>query len=114
MRVPTPTRALPRTLRGRLIAGLLVLLAVAGATVGLVTYLAVQKSLVRELTNNLQTATGLTYDCFHPNGDVGTTGRPGSADPDAAGDTGRPSPTDAPSPAANPVPGSLSQCQGLG
>ena len=108
MRVPSPSRALPRTLRGRLIAGLLVLLTVACATVGVVTYLAVQNSLARELSNNLQTATGLAYDCFHPNGGDGTTGR---SDPDADG----PSPTAAPSPAgANPIPGNLSMCQGLG
>ena len=80
MRVPTPARALPRTLRGRLIAGLLVLLTVACATVGLVTYLAVQDSLARELNNNLQTATSLAYDCFDPNGGPGTAPQPGSAD----------------------------------
>jgi two-component system OmpR family sensor kinase len=104
-------RVLPRTLRGRLIAGLLVLLAVAGATVGVVTYLAVQNSLARELDNNLQTATGLAYDCRHPNGDDGATGRPGSADSDAARGA---SPTGAPPTAgANPIPGNLSMCQGL-
>jgi two-component system OmpR family sensor kinase len=105
-------RVLPRTLSGRLIAGLLVLLAVAGATVGLVTYLAVQRSLARELTNNLQTATGLAYDCYNPGGGQGMTGRPGPGrSPDGAGG---PSPTGAPSPAgANPIPTSLSMCQGL-
>jgi two-component system OmpR family sensor kinase len=111
MRVPTPARALPRTLRGRLIAGLLVLLTVACATVGLVTYLAVQNSLARELNNNLQTATGLAYDCFDPNGGVGIARPPGPADP--AG-TGHPSPASTPPPAgANPIPGNLSMCQGL-
>jgi len=45
---------LPRTLRGRLIAGLVALLAVACAAVGLVTYLAVQGSLSRELNSQLQ------------------------------------------------------------
>src|ERR1700721_2665224 len=91
-------RVVPRTLRGRLIAGLLVLLTVACATVGLVTYLAVQNSLARELNNNLQTATGLAYDCFDPNGGAGIAPRPGSADP--AG-TGHP-PT-----GAHPIPGTL-------
>jgi two-component system OmpR family sensor kinase len=59
-------RVLPRTLRGRLIAGLLALLTAACATVGLVTYLAVQRSLAGELTNDLQTATGLAYQCYNP------------------------------------------------
>jgi two-component system OmpR family sensor kinase len=59
-------RALPRTLRGRLIAGLLALLTAACATVGLVTYLAVQRSLSGELNNDLQTATGLAYQCYNP------------------------------------------------
>ena len=54
----------PRTLRGRLIAGLVALLTVGCATVGLVTYLAVQGTLTSELDNNLQTATGLAYKCW--------------------------------------------------
>jgi two-component system OmpR family sensor kinase len=57
-------RLLPRTLRGRLIAGLMALLAVACAVVGLVTYLAVQKSLSSELNSQLQTATSLAYNCW--------------------------------------------------
>ena len=59
-------RVLPRTLRGRLIAGLLALLTAACATVGVVTYLAVQRSLSDELNNDLQTATGLAYQCYNP------------------------------------------------
>ena len=87
------------------------LLALACATVGVVTYLAVQNSLARELDSNLQTATGLAYDCRHPNGDDGASGQPGSADSDDARGA---SPTVAPSPAgANPTPGNLSTCQGL-
>jgi two-component system, OmpR family, sensor kinase len=101
-------RVVPRTLRGRLIAGLLVLLTVACATVGLVTYLAVQNSLARELNNNLQTATGLAYDCFDPNGGARP---PGPAGPVGAG---HPSPTGAhPAAGAHPIPGNLSMCQGL-
>jgi two-component system, OmpR family, sensor kinase len=111
MRVLPRIRVVPRTLRGRLIAGLLTLLTVACATVGLVTYLAVQNSLARELNNNLQTATGLAYDCFGTNGGAGITRRPGPADPVG---TGHPSPTGAPPQAqANPIPGNLSMCQGL-
>src|SRR6201996_3955094 len=59
-----PRSLLPRTLRGRLIAGLVALLAIGCATVGLVTYLAVQRTLSSEFTNNLQTATGLAYKCW--------------------------------------------------
>lgn len=55
---------LPRTLRGRLIAGLVALLAAACATVGLVTYFAVQGALSHELNGELQTATGLAYNCW--------------------------------------------------
>jgi two-component system, OmpR family, sensor kinase len=111
MSVHPRARVLPRTLRGRLIAGLLVLLALAGSTVGVVTYLAVQNSLTREVDNNLQTATGLAYDCRHPNGDDGTAGQPGPADSDDAREAttiGSPSPA-----AATPIPGNLSLCQGL-
>jgi len=55
---------LPHTLRGRLIAGLVALLAVGCATVGLVTYFAVQGALSRELNGELQTATSLAYNCW--------------------------------------------------
>jgi two-component system OmpR family sensor kinase len=56
--------AFPRTLRGRLITGLVSLLAIACASVGIVTYLAVQGALSRELNANLQSATGLAYNCW--------------------------------------------------
>jgi two-component system OmpR family sensor kinase len=55
---------IPRTLRGRLIAGLVALLAVACATVGLVTYIAVERSLSRELHSQLQTATNTVNQCL--------------------------------------------------
>src|ERR1700746_2939776 len=97
---------LPRTLRGRLIAGLVALLAVGCATVGLVTYFAVQGALSRELHGELQTATGLAYKCWEQqyngsgdNGDGGNghahgaAGQPGTSDPDAT-----PSAAAAPSP----------------
>ena len=77
-------RVLPRTLRGRLIAGLLALLTAACATVGLVTYLAVQRSLSSELTNNLRTATGLAYECYNPVGQAPDNDAPGNKTP--AGD----------------------------
>jgi two-component system OmpR family sensor kinase len=59
-----PARVPPRTLRGRLIAGLVALLAIACATVGVVTYLSIQGSLSRELGNQLQTATSLANSCL--------------------------------------------------
>jgi two-component system OmpR family sensor kinase len=59
-----PARVPPRTLRGRLIAGLVALLAIACATVGVVTYFSVQGSLSRELGNQLQTATSLANNCL--------------------------------------------------
>ena len=64
---------MPATLRGRLIAGLVALLAIACATVGLVTYIAAQKALSGALNNELNTATNLAYTCwenqFHANND---------------------------------------------
>jgi two-component system OmpR family sensor kinase len=55
---------MPATLRGRLIAGLVALLAIACATVGLVTYIAAQKALSGALNNELNTATSLAYHCW--------------------------------------------------
>src|ERR1700722_3866662 len=59
------TRKLPpRTLRGRLIAGLVAVLAIGCATVGLVTYFAVERALSDELNTQLQTATQIAYNCW--------------------------------------------------
>jgi two-component system, OmpR family, sensor kinase len=60
----TTRRLYPRTLRSRLIAGLVVLLTAACATVGLVTYLAVERELSSDLNTELQTATGLANSCW--------------------------------------------------
>jgi two-component system OmpR family sensor kinase len=101
---------LPRTLRGRLIAGLVALLAVACATVGLVTYFAVQGALSRELNTELQTATGLAYNCWDHQIDAQKNDAP------AASSAGAPSP--APSTAADTgsdlLPANLDNCTGLG
>ena len=108
-------RVVPRTLRGRLIAGLLTLLIGACATVGLVTYLAVRDSLSGGLTNDLQTATGLAYECFHPLNPQGLTGRPGPVGGEPGG-SGAQHPNAIPPTNANPLPGStshLKMCQGL-
>ena len=86
-----------RTLSGRLIAGLVALLALGCATVGVVTYWAIQRALTNELDNQLQAATSVANSCldhwFNPNGD-----NPGSDD------TGQPS--------GNPL--SSMYCDGLG
>ena len=81
MSVLSRIRVVPRTLRGRLIAGLLTLLIGACATVGLVTYLAVRDSLSGGLNNDLQTATGLAFEChsFNPGNGQGLNRPPAPA-----------------------------------
>jgi two-component system, OmpR family, sensor kinase len=115
MSVLSRIRIVPRTLRGRLIAGLLTLLVGACATVGLVTYLAVRDSLSGALNNDLQTATGLAYECHSPNpaNDAGTTGRPGASG--GPGGTSGPNPNSAPPTTGSRLPttGNLRMCQGL-
>ena len=53
-----------RTLSGRLIAGLVALLALACATVGVVTYLAFDRAISRELGNQLQNSTLVANACL--------------------------------------------------
>ncbi len=53
-----------RSLSGRLIAGLVALLALGCATVGVVTYLAIQRALFNELDNQLQAATSVANTCL--------------------------------------------------
>jgi two-component system, OmpR family, sensor kinase len=53
-----------RTLSGRLIAGLVTLLAIACAGVGVVTYFAVQRTLADDLHNQLQAATNTVNNCL--------------------------------------------------
>ena len=109
MSVITRIRVVPRTLRGRLIAGLLTLLVCACATVGVVTYLAVGDSLSGGLHNDLQTATGLAYDCFNPNPGPGQGGSgPGDTDDTNRGGTSSP-----PATSGNPLHANLRMCQGL-
>jgi two-component system OmpR family sensor kinase len=97
---------LPRTLRGRLIAGLVALLAIGCATVGLVTYFAVERALSAELNSQLQTATGLAYNCW-------ATGFGANNDSDSA--SGGQQPTNGPTASQSPSPSSVSaQCTGLG
>jgi two-component system OmpR family sensor kinase len=68
---------IPRTLRGRLTTGLVLLLALACATVGIVTYLAVARALDSGLDSDLQTATGLAYNCWEHQGNDGRNGSDG-------------------------------------
>jgi two-component system, OmpR family, sensor kinase len=70
---PRPGRLGPRTLRGRLIAGLLALLAVACAAVGLTTYVALHKALMSQLDQQLSAVSMRYGKCLE-------TG-PGDSDP---------------------------------
>ena len=93
-------RLLPRTLRGRLIAGLVALLALACASVGLVTYFAVRGALTRELDTQLQTATTLARNCWEgqfphkgggdtePDGGAVPSGQSGQQNPGGTGTAG--------------------------
>jgi two-component system, OmpR family, sensor kinase len=71
---------LPRTLSGRLIAGLVALFAIGCASVGLVTYFAVQGALFSGLDSDLQTATGLAYKCWEQQ--LSASGHSGSGQTD--------------------------------
>jgi two-component system, OmpR family, sensor kinase len=102
----------PRTLRGRLIAGLVALLALACATVGLVTYFAVQGSLSRELNSELQTATGLAYNCWENQLTPGSGAGPQAPGQDSADQPGT-GQTTMPSQGPGPLPAQLGYCNGL-
>jgi two-component system, OmpR family, sensor kinase len=71
-----------RSLSGRLIAGLVALLALGCATVGVVTYFAIQRALSNELDNQLQAATSVANTCLDhwldadSNGGDNNTGQP--------------------------------------
>ncbi len=80
-----PGRLGPRTLRGRLIAGLLALLAVACAAVGLTTYVALQKALISQLDQQLS-AVSLRYGNCLETGPETASGDP-SADSQRGKDT---------------------------
>ena len=96
-------RAVPRTLSGRLIAGLVALLA-AAALVGAVTYFAVQRALTSQLGDQLQAATSVANTCldswFNPSSH-------GDGDHDSDDHAG-------PGPGATGSPISSMNCDGLG
>jgi len=76
-----------RTLRGRLIAGLVALLAVACAVVGIVTYLVTQSTLVNQMDGQLAAAGGRYAQCMETNDDIEQAqeeGRPPPAGPHGA------------------------------
>jgi two-component system OmpR family sensor kinase len=68
-----------RTLRGRLIAGLVALLAAACALVGLVTYVALRGFLYQQLGQQLTAASGRYVSCVHKHGPAGQPPAPPSA-----------------------------------
>jgi len=79
-----------RTLRGRLIAGLLTLLALACATVGAVTYTHLDSVLVGQLNTELATANARYAVCLYPPPDPDPEpGGPGHGEPDKD-DLGKP------------------------
>jgi len=84
-----------RTLRGRLIAGLLALLFVACATVGVVTYVALNGALLNQLDNQLTAASQRYRDCLHPpphpdDDGPGAGAPPGGSPVDCAHPNGQP------------------------
>jgi len=75
-----------RTLRGRLIAGLLALLALACATVGAVTYSHLHSVLMSQLDSELADAAAKNALCISPTGNQGSDdGNPGAAPPGSGG-----------------------------
>ncbi len=111
--VTPPPRArrwpIPRTLSGRLIAGLVALLAVACASVGVVTYFAFQRALSRELSNQLQNATIVANTCL----DGWLGGVYNDGDNDGDDHAVRPAPTEQPPQGAGSPITSMT-CEGLG
>jgi two-component system, OmpR family, sensor kinase len=75
-----------RTLRSRLIAGLVAVLAIACAAVGVVTYFAVQRSLSDDLRTQLQAATDTVNSCL----DAQFSPHDGDGDQPAGGQRGNP------------------------
>jgi two-component system OmpR family sensor kinase len=78
-----------RTLRGRLVVGLLILLALACATVGVVTYTHLNSVLVSQLNSELKTANFRYTGCVTPGGPPpgpGNTGPAAGSQADRDGD----------------------------
>jgi two-component system OmpR family sensor kinase len=85
----------PRTLRSRLIAGLVALLAIGCATVGVTTYMRARDSLLEEISGQLETATRLWSGCVNPPEAADAAGQdPASGNTSTAGYGDTPSPKD--------------------
>jgi two-component system OmpR family sensor kinase len=93
-RVTRPRWIPARSLSGRLIAGLVALLALGCAAVGLVTYLAIQRALMNELDNQLQAATSVANSCLdhwlEADGNGGNNGGDNNAGQPAQGTSASP------------------------
>jgi two-component system OmpR family sensor kinase len=93
-RITRPRWIPARSLSGRLIAGLVALLALGCAAVGLVTYLAIQRALMNELDNQLQAATSVANSCLdhwlEADGNGGNNGGDNNAGQPAQGTSASP------------------------
>ena len=72
-----------RTLRWRLITGLVALLAVACAVVGIVTYVALNRTLINQVDAQLLAAGGRYASCMETNDDIEHAQEQGSPPPTA-------------------------------
>jgi two-component system OmpR family sensor kinase len=81
-----------RTLRGRLIAGLLALLAVACAVVGIVTYLVLHQTLINQIDAQLAAAGGRYASCMEANDAIERASGEGSDTP--SGNSRQPRPAE--------------------
>ena len=102
-----PWPVLPVTLRGRLIAGLVVLLAIGCAAVGVTTYMRARDSLLDGIRGQLQVATGLWSNCLG-SAEMANGLPPGPPGPQGHGARG------SGVPAAADVPNPMVSCYGLG
>jgi two-component system OmpR family sensor kinase len=96
-------------MRGRLMLGLVALLAVACASVGGTSYIAVKRSLFGQVGSDLQTATSLAFSCEDPYQDA-VNHEPGAGDSDdvqAAASSGQPGPGQSGKPTSDPNCGGL-------
>jgi two-component system OmpR family sensor kinase len=111
--LPRPWRwRVLRTMRGRLILGLVALLAAACAAVGGASYIAVKDALFNETVSKLQTATSLAFGCEDQLQDS-ITGAPGDHDSDGGQSSGSPAPSGKPDDMSG-QPKDPGYCNGLG
>jgi two-component system, OmpR family, sensor kinase len=97
-----------RTLRGRLIAGLVLLLAVACAAIGIVTYVVLGHTLIGQVDAQLRVAGGRYANCMEINDDIESGELPDGNNPRRPGDHGNGAASGGTGPAlqdCNQVPG---------